>query len=167
MRVVVFAALLAMASLSGCDEESPLSDTDLVPCDFDVMLNNHVQGQSAQEMVDECNMLVTYLERQPTLKLLKETSIANVAFQMKGYNAGLSHTTDRLLQISKLRGQLGNGDDAIINNYNIAFKMYSAWNGEVTPDTIYGFLSHYGELSRKLSDDSFVHMMAVTRLMNN
>ena len=149
------AAILAFVAFS--------SGASTIKCDFETMINNPVSMQSAQEMIDECNILVKYIGRPPSAKLMKETAIANAAFQIKGYTQGAKHTTERLMQITTLRGQIGNGDDAIINNYNIIFKMYSAWDGDVTPDTAYGFLSHAGPMSKTLSDKGFVGAMAATR----
>lgn len=165
MRKALYALLIVML-LVGCDNEPPLADSDLVQCDFDLMLNNKVVGQSAQEMVDECNTLASFLGKQPTYRLLRETGITNSAFQLKGYKHTVIYTTEKLLQITDMRGQLHSGDDAIINNYNIVFKMYNAWNGDVTPDSVSEFLSHYGPLSKKLSDKGFVGMMATVRMMN-
>lgn len=146
------------------DDVPKLTDLDRVDCNIDTMLKNPVEGQSAQDMLDECQVLSSNLSQQPTFKLLKDTATVNTAFQMKGYSKGVKYTTVRLLKMSELRGQLLSGDDAIINNYNIAFKMYNAWNGDVTPDTIYGFLSHAGPMAKTLSDKGLVEALSITRL---
>lgn len=164
-----FILIIVSLLLCSCDDSKErLNDSDIVHCDESTMLNNidSVQGASALDMLGECAVLSKFMGSEPTFSLLKQTAMAVVAFKVKGYSGDITHLTERLLQISQLRGQLNDGDAAIVHNYDIVFRMYNAWNGDITPDSVYGFLSHYGPLAKKISDDGLVHAMAAVRLMN-
>ncbi|MDU3302118.1 MAG: hypothetical protein E7E83_11900 [Enterobacter ludwigii] len=138
-------------------------DTKQVTCVLDYMIENPVDGLASQEMLDGCNILARYLGHPPSYNLLVNTAKVNVVFRANGYDRSVRYTTDKLLGITKLRGQIHSGDNAIINNYDIVFRMYEAWNGDVTPEMVYGFLAHAGKSAKELSDKGLVDMMAVTR----
>lgn len=138
-------------------------NTKTVACVLDYMIENPVDGLASQEMLDGCNILELYLGHPPSYNLLINTAKVNVVFKANGYDRSVRYTTDKLLGITKLRGQIHSGDNAIINNYDIVFRMYEAWNGDVTPETVYGFLAHAGKSAKELSDKGLVDMMAVAR----
>ncbi|MCM6993442.1 hypothetical protein ACHHY8_02610 [Enterobacter cloacae complex sp. 2024EL-00215] len=165
MKKIIIMAL-AVFILCSCDEPfQPLQDSDIAKCDSDVMLKNRgaVSGASSIDMLGECEALAKYLGAYPTFGLLKETATAVVAFKIKGYDVDPMSLTETLLQISQLRDQLGKGDSAITNNYDVAFKMYSAWGGDITPVDIVSFLKNSGPLAKTISDHGLVAAMASQR----
>ncbi|VEI21859.1 Uncharacterised protein [Serratia plymuthica] len=159
--VVIVAGFFIHACNS--DDTPSLTDTDEVTCDTSTLLQNGVNGASAVDLVSMCNDLAGKIGHQPTYGLLKSTANAAIAFQLKGYGDDLPLTAKKLVNIVALRGQINNGDEAFKNNYDMVFKMYTAWDREITPDTVYGFLSHAGVLAKTTSDKGLVGIMATIR----
>ncbi|HIB5468934.1 TPA: hypothetical protein ACWXAD_004901 [Klebsiella quasipneumoniae subsp. similipneumoniae] len=161
-------ALLVIAALMLCscdDPPKPLTDMDIVTCDVSTMLNNKdaVSGMSASDMLDECSAIASITGRQPTFGLLRDVSKGWLAFHSKGYEGGAGDLTAKVLKITDLRGQLNGSDDRIMNNYNIIYKMYAAWDKDITPDDVIAFLEGSGVVAKSISDDGLVKMMAIQR----
>lgn len=158
--------VIAVLLLCSCDDEpKPLSDMDIVTCDVNTMLNNKdaVRGISATDMLNECGVLANYLGKEPPFGLLKDMSKAWLAFKENGYTGEAGELTDRVMRITKLRGQLNGSHDLIMNNYDIVFRMYTAWNKDISPDDVIAFLENSGVEAKNLSDDGLVKIMAMQK----
>lgn len=138
---------------------------DSVTCDVSTMLNNKdaVRGVSSSDMLDECSAIQAITGKAPTFGLLKDVSKGWVVFKQKGYDAEAGELVSKVLKITELRGQLNGSDDLIMNNYDIVYRMYSAWNKDITPDKVISFLERNGEESKDISDDDLVKIMAAQR----
>ncbi|MEH1299419.1 hypothetical protein V7I42_00255 [Raoultella ornithinolytica] len=132
-------------------------------CSYDLIQKSRIEVMTTEQTADVCREIVAIINENPSPYLLKQTSIASYMLNKEGYGDNFTGVAKDLLLISKYRGQLGDGDKAITNNYNIAYKMYTAWNHDVTPKSIIDFLRSSGPAGRSLSDDGLVQTMASQR----
>ncbi|BBH11749.1 hypothetical protein [Chromobacterium haemolyticum] len=166
MRAMVCVGCFSLVLLAGCggDEEVAAAPRPQKPgfvvCDEADIRAHALEAVSISDGIQICNELKLAKGNEPTERLYTSMAKAFVAFRLKGSSDTAKDLTYQLMGIVDARGQ-SKDEQASITTFDVVFKMYSAWNGHITPKDVNAFLHDSGPASASLSDDGLVNMMAV------
>lgn len=159
-KKVLIAAFVFL--LVACDSTPPLSDNSSVACNFDndnmLKVSASVPTLSAIELTDVCTEIEHSLGHAPNFILLRKLGQDISLIQSKGVQTTPKDLAYQMLIITEKRGQL-NDEKAMINTFDILWKISGGTNGRVTPkDMIEGIR---GINATKLSDDGLINIGAM------
>jgi hypothetical protein len=80
--------------------------------------------------------------------------------KVNNHTTNTSETAYQYMRIVESRGQLTN-DVAMMNTFNVVFKINSGSNGRVTPRDLNRMLSDMGSTATRLSDDGLINLGAM------
>jgi hypothetical protein len=153
-----------IAILAGCEDKNNSASPEkpgFVVCKESDIQAHEIEGVSTEDGVDICNSIKAAKGgADPSDFLYKKLASAVLAMKIKGSKDQPKDISYQLMNIVEARGQISD-DKAAANSFEVVFKMFSAWNGRITPTDVNIFLRSIGDSAKNLSDDGLTNMMAL------
>lgn len=147
--------------------ESPQSHNGsnvISSCSSEEVTRATVSSLSTDEAVGICRKMALTLGHAPSVRLLRELSMAVSALRRAGATRDMVSDTHDIMRIVKARGQLTN-DDSMIATFNVVYKILTGMQGRASLAELAEFLEALGPTAETKSDEGLMHDAAVISVM--
>ena len=141
------------------DNELDNNPKQVASCSIDDVRNIGISTLSWVDTSAICQIMENQLGSPPSIKLLRSLSTTVTVMNEQGYPGGLSDNAYQFMHVVQSRGQL-NSDAAMINTFNMLFKIYDGSKKRVTPKDMNILLSSIGPNANKITDEGLFHLAA-------
>lgn len=163
--------LFAISLLSGCIDESEqeqeakdkIADANYSPvssCNWEDMDKQGLNVLSSIDEADVCNTMQTFLNRSPSVALVRHLSKVIFIMEASGSKDSPKDIAYQIMNIVEARGQ-DKDDKKIENTFETVTKIFNSTLGHVTPKDIYISLISSGQMAHTLSDDGLISMASL------
>jgi hypothetical protein len=134
--------------------------TTVASCSTDGVFRVRILMLSTTDMSAVCEEMARIMGRNPSVRTLRMLSNTVSAMKIKGDTNGFAVNAYQFMRIVESRGQL-NDDSAMMNTFDVVFKIFSGTAGRVTPKDLNILLRTSGPIAKTLSDDGLINIAAM------
>lgn len=131
----------------------------IASCSYESVSLVSISTVSNSDTAAICEKMARRIGSNPSIRALRSLSTAISAMSMKSKVDDIADMAYQYMRIVESRGQLNN-DTAMINTFNIVFKINNGMEGRVSPKDLNILLSNLGDDAKKLSDEGVMYLAA-------
>jgi hypothetical protein len=157
LRFFFFSSITILLLLSGCDSNNSKTDTDktlITSCDQQQKMG--ALTLTAAEQTQVCQIMVTQLQRQPPVYLLRDLLRLVYLVRQTAAPEPVDTIAMQSMKIVQLRQQQKN-DEAIQNTFDVIWKIYQSTQTQVNFAALDGMLDKNSH-ANLMSDDQLEQM---------